>query len=502
MASSSSSSSIRQPWWVEQGEPAVEVAQDCSATSGIPHADVLPDFPSGSPYSSYDEDYGPGEVTVAFSEGDGLFNRLLVNGPKQMKPINRPTKNIGFDNAPLWNHVTVLTTTGGGGNRVWTCKYCGKKIIEEIGDEKVVQIVTDNAANYKAAGGKIEERFPHIFWTPCAVHCVNLAIKAICEPNEKSSHYEECKWIKDLVSQVNEINVFITNHGLSKTIFDQYSDVKLLKVAETRFASNIVMAMRLRRVKEALEKMVMDVDWKNFKVTGKSATVIQARDIKDLIVSDGWWDKVDYFLSFTEPLMKFLRVADMDSNVLPEGWLQASSNGVRRVAPNEDEEVSINRDLCFRRLFPNPDDLKKVYKEYGAFACGLDYFGQIHVMNARNEEEPLSWWANYGASTPLLQGLALKLLSQPASSSCCERNWSTYGTIQTTKRNRLTSSRLEDLVYVHMNLRLLARKKNEYREGPSSYWDIGGDVMDVDHILELVELSLNEPEIEAMTLEV
>ena len=80
MASSSSSSSIRQPWWVEQGEPAVEVAQDCSATSGIPYADVLPDFPGGSPYSSYEEDYGPGEVTVAFSEGDGLFRRHLENG--------------------------------------------------------------------------------------------------------------------------------------------------------------------------------------------------------------------------------------------------------------------------------------------------------------------------------------------------------------------------------------------------------------------------------------
>lgn len=466
-------------------------------------------------------------------------------------------------------------------------------VIENIGDDRVVQVVTDNGANFKAAGALIEERYPHIFWTPCVVHCLNLVLKAICDPSEKSAHYLECKWVKELVSQVNEINNFVTNHGLSKAIFNRYSDIKLLKVAETRFASHIVMASRVRRLKEALEKMVMDADWKNFRVNGKTPTELKARDIKDLLVSDGWWDKVDYFLSFTEPMVKFLRIGDMDSCVLPyiydmwdstveevkrrifdhedqdlkegystffnaiheilearwnksntplhcmahsllpkyysENWLQGL-DGVRRVAPNEDEEVTLNRDKCFRRLFPKSEELQKVYKEYGAFACGLEYFGQPHVMAARATEEPLSWWANYGASTPLLQGLAMKLLSQPASSSNCERNWSTYASIQTVKRNRLTSSRSEDLVYVHNNLRLLSRKQNDYIEGPTKYWDIGnflnpksycqlllysytfilcnflimftgGDAFDGDSLLEHAELSLNEPEIEAVTFD-
>ena len=94
-------------------------------------------------------------------------------------------------------------------------------------------------------------------------------------------------------------------------------------------------------------------------------------------------------------------------------------------------------------------------------------------MNAREYEEPLSWWANYGASTPLLQNLAFKLLSQPASSSCCERNWSTYSFIQSIKRNRMTSTRVEDLVFVHSNILLLSRKEEEYTKGPCKYWDLG-----------------------------
>ncbi|XP_010669931.1 uncharacterized protein LOC104887046 [Beta vulgaris subsp. vulgaris] len=288
------------------------------------------------------------------------------------------------------------------------------KAIEDIGDEKVVQVITDNGANFKAAGALIEDKYPHIFWTLCIVHCLNLALKAICEPSEKAAHYIECKWVQELVSQVNDVNNFITNHGLSKAIFNRYSTVKLLKFAETRFASHIVMAARLRRLKEPLEKMVMDVDWKFFRVTGKTPTEIKARDTKDLIVSDGWWEKVDYFLSFTEPMVKFLRVGDMDSCVLAfmydmsdstieevkriifeqedqnlqEGnssffnAIHGAKNGVRRVAPNEDEEVSLNRDKCLQRIFAKPEDLSKVYKDYGAFARGDAFDGDSLLEHA------------------------------------------------------------------------------------------------------------------------
>ena len=120
----------------------------------------------------------------------------------------------------------------------------------------------------------------------------------------------------DLVKQVDEINYFVKNHGLSKQIFDRYSDLRLLKVAETRFGSKIVMASRSRFVKDALEKTIMDPDWKKFKVNGRTLVELKAREVNDLLVSDSWWDKLDYFLEFTLPMMNFLRAADTDSCVL------------------------------------------------------------------------------------------------------------------------------------------------------------------------------------------
>ncbi|CAN1792647.1 hypothetical protein LINPERHAP1_LOCUS19762 [Linum perenne] len=59
--------------------------------------------------------------------------------------------------------------------------------------------------------------------------------------------------------------------------------------------------------------------------------------------------------------------------------------------------------------------------------------------------------------TPLLQNIAIKLLSQTASSSGCERNWSVFERIHTKRRNRLEHKRLRDLVFVHYNMRLQHR---------------------------------------------
>jgi hypothetical protein len=72
------------------------------------------------------------------------------------------------------------------------------------------------------------------------------------------------------------------------------------------------------------------------------------------------------------------------------------------------------------------------------------------------------------------------------------------------KRNALTPERAEDLVFVHSNLRLLSRKAEDYKSGPSAMWDVGGDAFESLSgvgILEVADLSIDEPEMESMALE-
>ncbi|XP_047253664.1 uncharacterized protein LOC124887790 [Capsicum annuum] len=319
------------------------------------------------------------------------------------------------------------------------------------------------------------------------------------------------------------------------------------------------MTTRIRKVKFSLEKMVMDDEWKNYK--GDKGIGAKTRAVKFFIMNDEKWDNIDYFWKFTEPIVDMLRDADLDGpklhliydmwdsiiekdkkiifehegenlisgqsnffnsihgvlvarwnkkntplhcmthSLVPkyyhQSWLQGE-NEIQRVAPNEDLEIASNRIKCFQRYFDS-NQMTQVSLEYGKFCTMGDYFGEPHVIDIMEYEDLLSWWENHGVSTPLLQQLAYKLLTQPASSSCCERNWSTYSMIHNIKRNKLATSRVEDLVFVHYNLRLLSRKKEKYINGPSKYWDVGGDQFEVeDTINNLTELSIDEPQLEGV----
>ncbi|GKC86320.1 hypothetical protein Tco_1142037 [Tanacetum coccineum] len=64
-----------------------------------------------------------------------------------------------------------------------------------------------------------------------------------------------------------------------------------------------------------------------------------------------------------------------------------------------------------------------------------------------------------------------------------------------TRRNKLTTSRAQDLVFIHNNLRLLSRNPND----DEKMWDVGGDAFDSMEdvgFLEFADLLLDEPEFE------
>ncbi|XP_052185601.1 uncharacterized protein LOC127797104 [Diospyros lotus] len=67
----------------------------------------------------------------------------------------------------------------------------------------------------------------------------------------------------------------------------------------------------------------------------------------------------------------------------------------------------------------------------------------------------------YGNQTPNLQRMARRILSLTSSSSGCERNWSTFEGIHTKKRNRLDVNRLNNLVFVQFNAKLMNKQKRE-----------------------------------------
>jgi hypothetical protein len=97
----------------------------------------------------------------------------------------------------------------------------------------------------------------------------------------------------------------------------------------------------------------------------------------------------------------------------------------------------------------------------------------------------------------------MRLLSPVTSSSCCERNWSTYENLYRLKKSRLEQSRVETMVYVQNNLRLIYRQREEWVKGKTKMWDVFPDDMGLDNNVELAlaNLDLNDPVLEPITFD-
>ncbi|KAI4353036.1 hypothetical protein L6164_002014 [Bauhinia variegata] len=61
-----------------------------------------------------------------------------------------------------------------------------KEVVQWVGPQNVLHIVTDNAANYAAAGRRLEAEFPSLYWSHCAGHCINLMLQDFGKLDEVS----------------------------------------------------------------------------------------------------------------------------------------------------------------------------------------------------------------------------------------------------------------------------------------------------------------------------
>jgi hypothetical protein len=99
--------------------------------------------------------------------------------------------------------------------------------VDKIGKEYVVQIVTDNGANFKAAGKILMVRIPYLFWTPCAAHCLNLLLQDI----------GDIKKFNTTINWGKKVCRLLYKHGRILDVMKQKIDGDLMRPAMTRFAT-------------------------------------------------------------------------------------------------------------------------------------------------------------------------------------------------------------------------------------------------------------------------
>ncbi|WVZ58925.1 hypothetical protein U9M48_009143 [Paspalum notatum var. saurae] len=366
-----------------------------------------------------------------------------------------------------------------------------EKKIEGIAKENVVQVITDNGANYKAVGRILMDRIPSLFWSPCAAHCLDLMLEDIAKLKE----------FKKPIARARRITTFIYRHGIILSLMrEKTGGADLVRPAATRFATTFLTLKSLHKHREALKALFVSEEWNGSNLSKSGA----GAEVHDIVLSMEFWNKVEDCHRASAPLLIVLRVVDGDEKpAMPEvaALMKHAKEKISQsfaIASKKIIEIiegrwvkQMDHPLYGAALYLNPGKLHPLIREdddatvgqlRGCFldvlarmvddqetrdkidAQSLDYEalrGEAfsNKMAKKNLEtmSPLDWWRSYGGRAIEIQRFARHIVSLCASSSSCERNWSTFEFIHTKKRNRFLHKRLNDTVFVFYNRKMKTR---------------------------------------------
>ncbi|KAL9689223.1 hypothetical protein QQ045_033657 [Rhodiola kirilowii] len=331
-----------------------------------------------------------------------------------------------------------------------------KSIDEVVGPSNVLQVVTDNAANCKAAGKEIEKVYKHIFWSPCVVHTLNLIFKDFATA---------FPWMIDTYKRGGNIVKFFLNHQHAHAIFRVHSKLELLKVAKTRFASHYILLKRLSDCREALATTTVLRAWKDW-VTNCADERLRSlgSEVTVTISDDDFWDEVDIILTISKPIFLMIKFADGEGQKMGEvyekmDWMigeisdimknnkytihaekmneilvarwekmnipmhclgfalnpffydinylrSLAPGGTDRRAPNLDKEVVSGVLQAFEKIGEDESERRILHDQMAKFQGKEEIFGSNAAKEDAATITPMSWWSTYGAETPELAKIA------------------------------------------------------------------------------------------------
>ncbi|XP_052208194.1 uncharacterized protein LOC127811998 [Diospyros lotus] len=171
------------------------------------------------------------------------------------------------------------------------------KCVEKIGVRNVVQVVTDSVSNNVLAGRFLEAKYPTLFWTPCAAHCLDLMLENIFKlPNMKKT-FERAVMVNSYI---------YTRSGLVNML-RRFTDKKeLLRPAKTRFATAFITLGRMHSLKSNLRKMFTSEEW----MTSKWVKEAGAKKVVEVILMPSFWNNVVFAIKVASPLVCVLRLVN------------------------------------------------------------------------------------------------------------------------------------------------------------------------------------------------
>ncbi|CAN1124959.1 hypothetical protein LINPERHAP2_LOCUS2636 [Linum perenne] len=150
-------------------------------------------------------------------------------------------------------------------------------VVEKVGEENVIQIVTDNGVAYKAAGTKLMEKRKHVH-------------KSTIEKGRKITNFIYASAI--LISMLRE---FTKGHDL-------------VRPGATRFATTYLTLACLSEHKGPLMTMFSSDSWKK----GSYSNIPKGKKVQGIVLDSRFWSNVSLCIRAALPLVKVLRLVDSE----------------------------------------------------------------------------------------------------------------------------------------------------------------------------------------------
>ncbi|WJX46016.1 hypothetical protein P8452_32853 [Trifolium repens] len=218
------------------------------------------------------------------------------------------------------------------------------KVVEEIGEEFIVQVVTDNEAALKSAGHKLMEKRPHLYWSSCATHCLDLCLEDI----------RKKKNIQKLLSEAKLVTTFIYNHTYIVSLMKKYTGGReIVCPGVTRFATQFLQLQSIVNQKEGYEA-------------------------RKIVLSKDFWSKAKDILKVYEPLVQVLRLVDGDEKPTMGFLYEAIDRAKQAIQENSRYHSTYNEIIDKRWKYMHSDLHSAGYFLNPQFQYGFEHGDDVY----------------------------------------------------------------------------------------------------------------------------
>ncbi|XP_024007322.1 uncharacterized protein LOC112083479 isoform X2 [Eutrema salsugineum] len=356
-------------------------------------------------------------------------------------------------------------------------------IIQDIGQEHIVQIIMDNSFTYTGISNHILQTYGGIFVSPCASQCLNMILE----------DFSKVDWVNQCILRAQVITKFVYNNSSVLDLLKKLTGGQdIIRSGVTRSVSSFLSLHSMMKQKARLKQMFNSPDYSTH------ANKPQSMSCVAILEDNDFWRAVEESVAVSEPLLKVLREVSsgkpgvgsiyelmsrakesirtyyiMDetkhkvfSDIVDSKWCDHLHSPLHAAAAFLNPSIQYNPETKFlaslkedffkvlEKLLPTSDLRRDITNQIFTFTRAKGMFGCNLAMEARDTVSPGLWWEQFGDSAPVLQRVAIRILSQVCSGYSLERQWSTFQQMHWERRNKIDREMLNNLAYVNQNLRL------------------------------------------------